>query len=305
MSRPKKKIIENRIYELEQNKPYFCLAGEEWTISDIPSDRLHFHNLMEVGYCLSDSGTLIFNDSEEVHFQKGDIFLIPRFIAHTTYSSKGCRSHWNYLYIDLDMLSRGQLAHMPNQSDKINTLVGSYLKFTAAETPRLYFLCRCMLEEALHDTSEEWPIFVMYANLLTEELRRTFHSKAQENLPNHSVFSLKHALEYIDDHYMEPCNTSKLASLCHLSETHFRRLFLSSMHTTPVKYVLQMRIRQACVLLKMTKDPITSIGQQVGINSISSFNRNFHEIMGISPQQYRNSSSQNVLAFKGWLRPDI
>lgn len=305
MSRPKKKIIENRIYELEQDKPYFCLSGEEWTISDVPSDRLHFHNLMEIGYCLSDSGTLIFNDSEEVPFRKGDIFMIPRFIAHTTYSTKGCRSRWSYLYIDLDMLSRGQLVHLSDRSEKMNTMIGSYLKFSASETPRLHFLCQCMLEEALRDKPEEWPIFIMYAGLLTEELRRAFHGRDQEQTPNHGVFSLKHALEYIDDHYMEPCDTRTLADLCHLSETHFRRLFQSSMHTTPVKYVLQVRIRQACVLLKMTKDPITTIGQQVGINSISSFNRNFHEIMGMSPQQYRNSSSQKVLSLKGWLRPDI
>lgn len=304
MSRPKKKIIENRIYELLPDKPFFCLTGEEWTISDVLSDRLHFHNHLEIGYCFSDHGFLGFEGDKSVPFQAGDIFLIPRFVPHTTCSSKGCRSHWNYLYIDLDMLTRGQFLHLSEHGERLNSLIGNYLKLTAGEYPRLHFLCKCMLEEAIADEPAEHTLFSLYGRLLTEELRRTLHAESREGLPNHGVFSLKHALEYIDDHYMEPCNTTRLAALCHLSETHFRRLFLSSMHTTPLKYVLQVRIRQACVLLKTTKTPITTIGQLVGINSISSFNRNFQQVMGVSPQQYRSMGNQEVLSLRGWLLPE-
>lgn len=304
MSRPKKKIIENRIYEFAPDKPYFCLSGDNWRISDTLSDRLHFHNHMEVGYCFTDEGFLLFDGSRSVPFQAGDIFLIPRFVPHTTCSAKGCRSLWSYLYIDLDTSSRGQYLHLPDQSERISSLIGSYLKLTAEEHPRLHFLCKCMLEEALNDKGKDMSLFTPYSRLLTEELRRTLNANAREQMPSHGVFSLKHALEYIDDHYMEDCNTTKLASLCHLSETHFRRLFLSSMNTTPLKYVLQVRIRQACILLKTTKHPITTVGQMVGINSISSFNRNFQQIMDMSPQQYRNADDQEVLSLKGWLLPE-
>lgn len=304
MSRPKKRIIENRIYELAPDKLFFCLSGPEWVISDVLSDRLHFHNHMEIGYCFSDEGFLLFDGSRKVPFQAGDIFLIPRFVPHTTCSAKGCKSRWNYLYIDLDQITRGQFLHISDQGERISSLIGSYLKLTAAEYPRLHFLCKCMLEEALPDAQKDVPLFTLYSRLLTEELRRTLHAEARERMPSHGVFSLKHALEYIDDHYMEPCNTTKLAALCHLSETHFRRLFLSSMHTTPLKYVLQVRIRQACVLLKTTKHPITTVGQMVGINSISSFNRNFQQVMGMSPQQYRSTDDQEILPMKGWLLPE-
>ncbi|MBQ8556698.1 MAG: helix-turn-helix domain-containing protein [Clostridia bacterium] len=304
MSRPKKKIIENRIYELAPDKPYFCLSGDEWLISDVLSDRLHFHNHLEIGYCFSDHGFLSFEGDKTIPFQAGDIFLIPRFIPHTTCSARGCRSHWNYLYLDLDMVSRGQLLHISDQGGRISSLIGSYLRLTTEEYPRLHFLCKCLLEEAIRDQQEDLPLFTLYSHLLTEELRRTLHAETRSEVPSHGVFSLKHALEYIDDHYMEPCSTEKLASLCHLSETHFRRLFLSSMHTTPLKYVLQVRIRQACILLKTTKKPVTTIGQMVGINSISSFNRNFQQVMGVSPQQYRSTSNQEILSLKGWLLPE-
>ena len=103
----------------------------------------------------------------------------------------------------------------------------------------------------------------------------------------------------------------KLAGLCHLSQTHFRRLFLSIMGTTPLQYVIQIRIRQACILLNTTSEPITSIAQAVGIASISSFNRNFQQVMGVTPQQYRQSGKpirarqkSYILPYKGWLVPE-
>ncbi len=304
MSRPKKQIIENRIYEFAPDKPYFCLSGPEWNISDVLSDRLHFHNHLEIGYCFSETGFIAFEGGKTMDFKAGDIFLIPRFVPHTTCSTRGCRSHWSYLFIDLDMITRGQLLHLSGKGEHLNSLIGSCLQLQAETHPRLHFLCKCLLEEALREDTGDQPLFTLYCHLLTEELRRNLRTQQPPEQPNHGVFSLKHALEYIDDHYMEPCNTTKLASLCHLSETHFRRLFLSSMQVTPLKYVLQVRIRQACVLLKTTKQPITAIGQAVGINSISSFNRNFQQIMGISPQQYRSSSNQEILALKGWLLPE-
>ena len=103
----------------------------------------------------------------------------------------------------------------------------------------------------------------------------------------------------------------KLAGLCHLSQTHFRRLFLSIMGTTPLQYVIYIRIRQACIRLNTTSDPITAIAQAVCISSISSFNRNFQQIMNVSPQQYRQASKhiavkqkQFILPCKGWLLPE-
>ena len=102
MARPSKNIIEYRIYELEPDKPFLCLSGEEWRISDVLSDRLHFHNCLEIGYCLSDSGFLGFENDVTVPFAARDIFLIPRFVPHTTCSAPGCRSRWDYLFVDLD-----------------------------------------------------------------------------------------------------------------------------------------------------------------------------------------------------------
>lgn len=311
MARPPKTVVEYRIYDLDPDRPFLCLSGEEWRISDVLSDRLHFHNCLEIGYCHSDSGFLGFENGASIPFKARDIFLIPRFVPHTTCSDKGCRSRWSYLFIDPDALGRAPGA-LGGAQQSLSALPGGRLHLTASTHPRLYFLCRCLLEEASSRAQEDAGLFTLYFLTLIAELRSQLSDGEKvPPLGRNRAFVLRPALEYINDRYMEPLNIEKLAGLCHLSQTHFRRLFLSIMGTAPLQYVIQIRIRQACILLSVTHDPITSIAQAVGISSISSFNRNFQQIMRVTPQQYRASSrhiaargQKNILPYKGWLVPE-
>lgn len=313
MARTKRDVVEYRIYDLPVDLPVFTLSGDQWRISDTPSSRLHFHNCLEIGFCHSDSGYIRFED-EVVPFTKGDVFLIPRHVPHTTCSVKGCRSLWSYLYVDLDALSRTVLDAARSAAGKTVQWPSRYLKFTAAQqTSRIPFLARCMMDEALHPQAESTQLLRVYAMAMNMELSRYFSSDAQPMSKPSKLFPLKPALEYILDHYMEPCNTETLASMCHLSQTHFRRLFLSCMDATPLQFVISTRIYQACILLANTNDPVLTIAQAVGMPSASSFNRNFQQLMGMSPRQYRASLDQagdntrrngEVLAYKGWTLPD-
>ena len=312
MSRTKRDVVEYRIYDLPVDLPVFTLSGEQWRLSDQPSSRLHFHNCMEIGFCKSDSGYIRFEE-EIVPFRAGDIFLIPRHVPHTTCSTKGCRSLWSYLFLDLDVLARSAIDAAKPAAGQSTQWPSKYIKLSAGNlSPRLGFLANCMLEEALHPQAETSHLLRVYAMALSAELDRYFSSAAPAVSKPSKLFPLKPALEYILDHYMEPCDTETLASMCHLSQTHFRRLFLACMDATPLQFVISTRIYQACILLANANEPVLSIAQAVGMPSASSFNRNFQQVVGMSPRQYRASLDPNgdsnrhgeVLAYKGWTLPD-
>ncbi len=313
MARTKRDVVEYRIYDLPVDLPVFTLSGEQWRISDQPSSRLHFHNCLEIGFCKSDSGYIRFED-EIVPFRAGDVFLIPRHVPHTTCSTRGCRSQWAYLYVDLDALARSVLDAAKPAAGQSTQWPSRYIKLNSSgKAARLHFLSGCMMEEALHRPAESAQLLRIYAMAMNMELDRYFSSTAQPVSKPSKLFPLKPALEYILDHYMEPCDTETLASMCHLSQTHFRRLFLACMDATPLQFVISTRIYQACILLANTNDPVLTIAQAVGMPSASSFNRNFQQVMGMSPRQYRASLDPNgdsarhageVLAYKGWMLPD-
>ena len=309
MAQAKRNVVEYRIYELPLELPIICLTGEAWRISDVPAERLHFHNCMEIGFCHSDSGYLEFED-ERVEFTAGDVFIIPRHVPHTTCSREGCRSRWSYLFVDLDALISALLP-----SDEVyrlrrrNRLVKP-MKLTRETDERLNFLCNCMLEEAFSDDADARHMLQIYALATANELQRRRPEESRAAGKNSKVFPLKPALEYIHDHYMEPCDAATLAGLCHLSQTHFRRLFLSCMGSTPLQFVISTRIYQACVMLLSSDEPVLSIAQAVGMPSVSSFNRNFQQVMGMSPRQYRSSTARpspmkgSILPYRGWTLPE-
>ena len=73
-----------------------------------------------------------------------------------------------------------------------------------------------------------------------------------------------------------------------MSPASFRRKFKEAMGITPLDYIHAVRIERACGMLRTGNLSILEISLAVGFESISSFNRQFMTIMGVSPNQYRN-----------------
>lgn len=304
-----KNVVEYRVYDLPLDIPVVLLEGEQWRISDIMSTRLHFHNCIEIGYCLSEAGSLVF-ENENLHFRTGDITIIPRHVPHTTCSQKGTKSLWSYLFLDLaafitDLLPAKTL-YDPGSSDWFPQ---TYL-FSREEHPEIHFIAQRLLIE-FRDKPAGWIEVARSLSLVLyhELIRMRASETAPKSEHETKSFVLKPALEYIHQNYMQQTNMKQLADICHLSETHFRRLFLSIMGTSPLSFINATRTSQACVLLDTTQLSIAEIAERVGISSIASFNRNFHQIMGVSPREYRNASSKAninpkqkyILTYKGWL----
>ena len=66
MGKKKKDTMELRFYEVPQNEYVLALLGDSW-IRDYGHDEsnLHFHNLMEIGYCKHGTGELILNEESK------------------------------------------------------------------------------------------------------------------------------------------------------------------------------------------------------------------------------------------------
>jgi AraC-like DNA-binding protein len=67
----------------------------------------------------------------------------------------------------------------------------------------------------------------------------------------------------------------------------FSRLFERHVKCSCVEYINRLRIYKACQLLTETEGQITSIGLEVGYDTLSTFNRNFMRLIGKTPSQFR------------------
>ncbi|HJC22830.1 MAG TPA: AraC family transcriptional regulator [Candidatus Eisenbergiella merdavium] len=324
MSKPKKIITEYRNYYLPVDFPVLLLTGEHWKISDIPSPRLHFHNCLEIGVCHSWGGTMKFY-SDPLRFQAGDVTCVPRNIPHTTWSDKGSESHWSYLFFDPNELFRDML--LPSDTG-LDLSLFSYQNFRhilpKEEFPQIYTLTMSAIDE-LVAMRPNYRLSVKGLLLaLSIELNRI---QEQENtgfqevppptdisVPENALV-ISPALNYIEDNYGTQFPVEKLAEVCHLSPTHFRRVFHSIMHTSPLNYLNSIRIMKACNLLRSTEESILTISELSGFASVSSFNRHFQEVIHQTPREYRTHSKPftdasaddprtTIIEFSGWMEPE-
>ena len=95
------------------------------------------------------------------------------------------------------------------------------------------------------------------------------------------------ALRRIEAEPEEPVTLWQLARDAAMSPYHFLRTFNVISGVTPYQFVLTQRLRRAAVRLRRTTDPISAIAYEVGFNDLSTFNRRFRRIMGMTPGTWR------------------
>ena len=98
------------------------------------------------------------------------------------------------------------------------------------------------------------------------------------------------ALRRIEAHADGPLPLSELAQLAAMSPYHFLRTFRAVVGMTPHQYILHTRLKRAAVRLRRTSASIAAIAFAAGFGDLSTFNRRFARIMGMSPSAYRASS---------------
>lgn len=310
MSKPKQPSMEYRNYLLPASFPLIALGGEEWRISDVPSQTLHFHNCLEIGICASDSGIMRFrNDSQ--HFTAGDVTIVGSNIPHTTYSDPGHASLWHYIFVNVEELFYPYfpVEVMGNHHILSRMVQEFHAILSRGDYPDIHWLVTSILDQMQkQETNYQFSVRGLMLSLIVRLLNIYIQSEGKSEV-THSENSLAiaPALHYIRTNYMLDFPMDKLAELCSLSPTHFRRLFSAVMGFGPLEYLNRIRITHATTLLRTTEQPILDISEEVGFHSISSFNRHFSEIVGMTPSNYRRQLSlagdQSILKCTGWMTP--
>ncbi len=289
----KKPKMEFRYYKMPEGRKVFALLGEKWIQQygrDI--DFLHFHNYMEIGYCYEGSGVLTLG-KEDCRFEGGEFSVIPKNYPHTTNSDENTVSRWEYLFVDAEGILRNLAGgeHPMRTERMIRRLNSRALFLKEKDHPELRGQVRKVLDtmRLAEDYYQEEATGILAAFFAGIARENADYSEQDESGVDDSRFSLMltQVLEYINVHYGEPIKVKELADMCHISETHFRRIFSSYMEMSPLEYINQVRIRMACELLNRTDEPVADIAVKCGFSTNSTFNRNFRQIMGATPMEWR------------------
>lgn len=114
------------------------------------------------------------------------------------------------------------------------------------------------------------------------------------------------ARDAMDRAYAGPLDIPALARIAGVSEAHFIRTFRATFGETPHRYLQRRRVERAMFLLRETGRSVTDICLDVGFNSLGTFTRTFHEIVGQPATVYRRGSGVQAVPTcftMTWTRP--
>lgn len=90
----------------------------------------------------------------------------------------------------------------------------------------------------------------------------------------------------------------EMADYVELSAAHLQKLFNTSIGTSPIAYLRELRLEKARELLETTFYRINQICYETGILDNSHFTRDFKKKYGVTPTEYRRRCWEKIQAEK-------
>lgn len=119
-------------------------------------------------------------------------------------------------------------------------------------------------------------------------VRITEHNGKQQKERSHGIVDRVNS--YIHQFLHEELSLTKLAEVVYLSPPYLSRMYKQMTGTGLLEYINETRIQRGKHLLKQTDKKIHDIASEVGFESAPYFTRLFRKKMGMTPQEYRESS---------------
>ncbi|MFD6754836.1 MULTISPECIES: transcriptional regulator FtrA [Micromonospora] len=90
-------------------------------------------------------------------------------------------------------------------------------------------------------------------------------------------------------HLAEPVTVARLARQAHMSPRTYLRHFARATGTSPIRWLVDQRIRASLALLETTDAPVAQIATTVGFETAVTYRHHFTRAMRTSPSAYRRA----------------
>ena len=102
------------------------------------------------------------------------------------------------------------------------------------------------------------------------------------------------AVTYFNENYNRDINIEEYATSKGMSVSWFIRSFKKFTDSTPMQFIVALRVNNAQVLLETTNYSINEISKIVGYDNQLYFSRLFHKLKGFSPREYRKTRKSEI-----------
>lgn len=284
-------MIKLKLYYMNQNEafPFFVQVGQH----DVPMEMHTHEDFSELVIVTDGSATHIVED-ESFRIKKGDVFVVGGGLTHGYKNVENFRIY-NIMFrvenltvgnADLKK-SRGFHSLFIVEPTLLtnNHSFGSRLSLSPDDFIPIKKLVNMMLDE--YDGGRECreTMIMSYFMTLVVILSRLY--EISDTVAGENIMNIANAAAYMENHYDDLLPLGRLAEISHYSVRHFIRLFKEAYRATPQRYLLEIRIKHAELLLSDSDMTVTEIAQRCGFSDSNYFSSAFRRHTGKSPLAYR------------------
>ena len=243
-----------------------CTPGHFWG----PGVRDHFL----IHFVISGKGRYICN-GKTYNLKAGDMFLIkPSQVVNYIADEN---DPWEYYWVGFNgTYAQKVISNLPFKDS------------SPVYTPKDYETCKEHLYQiyahsgnAMNNTTAMLGyMYLFFAKLIEEgNLITPAPSVAQSSY-------VIEAIKYIQFNYSNDISVDDIANAVGISRSHLYRVFVSNLEQSPIDYLTEYRINEACNLIKNTNLSISQIAVSVGFFDQFYFSRVFKKIKNVPPSKY-------------------
>lgn len=260
----------------------------------------HTHNYIEIMYMCSGKTTHIINGGAPLTLNTGEMLFLNKHACHAISRAELQDVAVNFIILPqffdtaLEMLGGDNMLSRFLQSGlQTSQCAVSYLHFKVAEVLPVQNLVENMVWSIVNKQPNAYKINKTTMALLMLTLLN-FTSRIDEVQPDASNNALvTAALREIDENY-QTASLSDVARKHGVSTAYISRLVKEQAGAGFTQLLQQKRLSKAAALLKTSAVPVCDIIAAVGYDNTGYFHRIFKRQFGMSPKEYRLSSSDRI-----------
>jgi len=263
-------------------------------------NKLHYHSEIELVFIIKGTGRLFVVDAVH-YFKSGDIILLGENLPHLW------RSDDKYLFKKAKSKCEAYVIHFTHESFgkeffclPENKILLSLLK-RAKQAIRIKDNTKLEVINLMQTMSNALSTKrIIYLLKILDVISTSKHIKTIRRQSSDFNFSssdserINTVYEFIMQNFSRKLSLKEVAAVAHLSQNSFCRYFKSRIKKSLSKFLIEIRIANACKLLAETEKPIADICYECGYNNFSNFNKHFRTITHRTPLQHRKYYTEAV-----------
>ncbi len=261
--------------------------------------RVHIHqDFDELVIVLSGSAMHVVND-EHFFIKKGDVFVISGNTSHgysNTYDFKICNimyrpaEEFNGLH-DIRQIAGFHALFFLEPYLATEKHFSSFLSLS----PTDFLTVNNMINNLMSEFVSMQPGYQDFIRSQFVQMAIFLSRKYNFGVTSENSFlSIASSVSYMENSFTKEIEIPAVAEKSGLSARQFSRLFKETYGTTPVHYILNLRLDYASYLLKNTDHTISEVAFLSGFQDINYFSRAYKKHRNTTPREYRKDNISNA-----------